>query len=157
MASDLKRFRQLTWGKPVIMGRKTYASIGRPLDGLRGTPGGSSRDRSRRRGMRPDKKYESAVLRRPVRSSPVLKSRSCAAQRTRRQLADELRADQAQRLHAADLEGAQHAEELVGVAHAGPCLAQALDVDLAVGRVDLANMPAFALSETQLLQQYLDR
>jgi hypothetical protein len=31
------------------------------------------------------------------------------------------------------------------------------DVDLAVGRVDLANMPAFALSETQLLQQYLDK
>jgi dihydrofolate reductase len=33
LASDLKRFRQLTWGKPVIMGRKTYASIGKPLDG----------------------------------------------------------------------------------------------------------------------------
>jgi dihydrofolate reductase len=33
LASDLKRFRQLTLGKPVIMGRKTYASIGKPLDG----------------------------------------------------------------------------------------------------------------------------
>lgn len=33
LPSDLKRFRQLTLGKPVIMGRKTYASIGRPLDG----------------------------------------------------------------------------------------------------------------------------
>lgn len=31
------------------------------------------------------------------------------------------------------------------------------DVDLAVGRVDLADMPAFALSETALLQQYLDK
>jgi dihydrofolate reductase len=29
---DLKRFRQLTIGKPVIMGRATYDSIGRPLD-----------------------------------------------------------------------------------------------------------------------------
>ncbi|MDP3726941.1 MAG: dihydrofolate reductase [bacterium] len=28
---DLKRFRQLTAGKPVIMGRKTFKSIGRPL------------------------------------------------------------------------------------------------------------------------------
>lgn len=28
---DLKRFKRLTTGKPVIMGRKTYASIGRPL------------------------------------------------------------------------------------------------------------------------------
>jgi len=32
LPSDLKRFRALTLGKPVIMGRKTYASIGRPLD-----------------------------------------------------------------------------------------------------------------------------
>jgi len=30
---DLKRFRRLTLGHPVIMGRKTYESIGRPLDG----------------------------------------------------------------------------------------------------------------------------
>jgi dihydrofolate reductase len=28
---DLKRFKRITTGKPVIMGRKTYASIGRPL------------------------------------------------------------------------------------------------------------------------------
>ena len=33
LPSDLKRFRQLTLGKPMIMGRKTYRSIGRPLDG----------------------------------------------------------------------------------------------------------------------------
>ena len=33
LASDLRRFRQLTLGKPVVMGRKTYASIGKPLDG----------------------------------------------------------------------------------------------------------------------------
>lgn len=31
--SDLKIFRRLTMGKPVIMGRKTYDSIGKPLDG----------------------------------------------------------------------------------------------------------------------------
>ena len=29
--SDLKTFRRLTMGKPVIMGRKTYSSIGKPL------------------------------------------------------------------------------------------------------------------------------
>jgi len=33
LPSDLKRFRALTLGKPVIMGRKTYASIGKPLSG----------------------------------------------------------------------------------------------------------------------------
>ena len=31
LASDLKRFRALTTGKPVVMGRKTYGSIGKPL------------------------------------------------------------------------------------------------------------------------------
>jgi len=30
---DLKRFRMLTLGHPIIMGRKTYESIGKPLDG----------------------------------------------------------------------------------------------------------------------------
>src|SRR4029453_17637548 len=33
MPSHLKRFRLLTLGKPVVMGRKTYESIGKPLDG----------------------------------------------------------------------------------------------------------------------------
>ncbi len=31
--SDLKTFKRLTLGKPVIMGRKTFASIGKPLPG----------------------------------------------------------------------------------------------------------------------------
>ena len=31
--SDLRRFRDLTWGKPMIMGRKTHQSIGKPLPG----------------------------------------------------------------------------------------------------------------------------
>ena len=31
LPNDLKHFRDLTQGKPVIMGRKTYESIGRPL------------------------------------------------------------------------------------------------------------------------------
>jgi len=33
LPSDLKLFRKLTLGKPIIMGRKTYDSIGKPLDG----------------------------------------------------------------------------------------------------------------------------
>ncbi|MEO1198192.1 MAG: dihydrofolate reductase [Pseudomonadota bacterium] len=33
LRSDLKQFRALTMGKPVIMGRKTFQSIGKPLDG----------------------------------------------------------------------------------------------------------------------------
>ncbi|SED91230.1 dihydrofolate reductase [Rhizobiales bacterium GAS191] len=31
--SDMKRFRRVTMGKPLIMGRKTYESVGRPLPG----------------------------------------------------------------------------------------------------------------------------
>jgi dihydrofolate reductase len=33
LSSDLKTFRRLTMEKPIIMGRKTFASIGKPLDG----------------------------------------------------------------------------------------------------------------------------
>ncbi|CAM5765710.1 dihydrofolate reductase [Bosea minatitlanensis] len=33
LRTDLKRFRQLTTGCPVVMGRKTFLSIGKPLPG----------------------------------------------------------------------------------------------------------------------------
>jgi dihydrofolate reductase len=33
LSSDLKTFRRLTMGKPIVMGRKTFESLGRPLDG----------------------------------------------------------------------------------------------------------------------------
>jgi dihydrofolate reductase len=33
LPSDMKRFRAITMGKPVVMGRKTLQSIGRPLPG----------------------------------------------------------------------------------------------------------------------------
>ncbi|HEV7308719.1 dihydrofolate reductase [Ensifer sp.] len=33
LSTDLKRFKALTIGKPVVMGRKTWASLGRPLPG----------------------------------------------------------------------------------------------------------------------------
>jgi dihydrofolate reductase len=33
LPSDLARFKQRTMGAPIIMGRKTYESIGRPLPG----------------------------------------------------------------------------------------------------------------------------
>ena len=33
LSTDLKRFKALTAGKPVIMGRKTFQSIGKPLPG----------------------------------------------------------------------------------------------------------------------------
>jgi dihydrofolate reductase len=35
ISDDLKRFKRLTMGHPVIMGRKTYDSIGKPLPGRR--------------------------------------------------------------------------------------------------------------------------
>ncbi|MDZ4789739.1 MAG: dihydrofolate reductase [Hyphomicrobiales bacterium] len=33
LKSELRMFRRLTLGKPVIMGRKTFESLGKPLDG----------------------------------------------------------------------------------------------------------------------------
>ncbi|HTV36491.1 MAG TPA: dihydrofolate reductase [Xanthobacteraceae bacterium] len=33
LKSDMAHFRKLTMGKPVVMGRKTYQSIGKPLQG----------------------------------------------------------------------------------------------------------------------------
>jgi len=35
LPDDLKRFKQLTLGHPILMGRRTYESIGRPLPGRR--------------------------------------------------------------------------------------------------------------------------
>ncbi len=33
LSADLKRFKQITLGSPIVMGRKTFESIGRPLPG----------------------------------------------------------------------------------------------------------------------------
>ena len=33
ISADLKHFKALTMGKPIVMGRKTWESIGRPLPG----------------------------------------------------------------------------------------------------------------------------
>jgi len=33
LSGDLRRFKEITMGKPLIMGRKTFESIGRPLPG----------------------------------------------------------------------------------------------------------------------------
>ncbi|MDQ7089882.1 MAG: dihydrofolate reductase [Methylococcales bacterium] len=33
LSADLKRFKQITLGHPILMGRKTYESIGKPLPG----------------------------------------------------------------------------------------------------------------------------
>jgi dihydrofolate reductase len=33
LPSDLKRFKSITMGKPIVMGRRTHESIGRPLPG----------------------------------------------------------------------------------------------------------------------------
>lgn len=35
LPADLKHFKQITLGKPIIMGRKTFDSIGKPLPGRR--------------------------------------------------------------------------------------------------------------------------
>ena len=35
LPEDLRHFKALTWGKPVLMGRKTWDSLGRPLPGRR--------------------------------------------------------------------------------------------------------------------------
>ncbi|WP_022947161.1 dihydrofolate reductase [Methylohalobius crimeensis] len=33
LSEDLRRFKKITWGKPLLMGRRTFESIGRPLPG----------------------------------------------------------------------------------------------------------------------------
>lgn len=33
LSADLKHFRAVTWGKPIVMGRKTFQSLGRALPG----------------------------------------------------------------------------------------------------------------------------
>jgi dihydrofolate reductase len=33
LPNDLKRFKNITWGMPILMGRKTFESIGKPLPG----------------------------------------------------------------------------------------------------------------------------
>jgi dihydrofolate reductase len=33
LSADLRRFKEITMGKPIVMGRKTWESIGRPLPG----------------------------------------------------------------------------------------------------------------------------
>ncbi len=35
ISADLRYFREITWGKPIIMGRKTFAALGKPLPGRR--------------------------------------------------------------------------------------------------------------------------
>jgi dihydrofolate reductase len=35
LANDLKRFKSVSMGKPIVMGRKTYESIGKPLPNRR--------------------------------------------------------------------------------------------------------------------------
>jgi dihydrofolate reductase len=33
LPNDLRHFKNITWGLPIIMGRKTYESLGKPLSG----------------------------------------------------------------------------------------------------------------------------
>ncbi len=35
LPADLRHFKAVTWGKPVVMGRRTWESLGRPLAGRR--------------------------------------------------------------------------------------------------------------------------
>ena len=48
LPSDFAFFRRITWGKPLIMGRKTFESIGMPL------PGRTNIVVTRQRGYRPE-------------------------------------------------------------------------------------------------------
>ena len=48
LSTDLRRFKALTLGKPVVMGRRTFESIGRPL------PGRANIVVSQREGYRPE-------------------------------------------------------------------------------------------------------
>lgn len=89
IAEDLRRFKALTTGHPVIMGRKTYESIGRPLPKRTNVvvtrPQGLSSRRLPRRGI-------ARTGCRPVRTRPRKSSSSEERKSTRRRcpMADRL-------------------------------------------------------------------
>ena len=60
LSADLKRFRQLTLGKPVVMGRKTWESLGKAL------PGRHNIVITRQAGYRPAGLGDSAVAEAPA-------------------------------------------------------------------------------------------
>jgi len=62
ISGDLKRFRAITWGKPILMGRRTFESIGKPL------PGRTSLVITRDTGFRPPEgtEFYGAYLRDPT-------------------------------------------------------------------------------------------
>ncbi len=33
LPNDMRHFKNVTWGMPVVMGRKTFESLGKPLEG----------------------------------------------------------------------------------------------------------------------------
>ena len=74
LKSDMQHFRALTMGKPVVMGRKTFVSIGKPLRGRTNIV--VSRDRASRR--------RAPWSRRPRRRRwPPRAATPCAGRRTR--------------------------------------------------------------------------
>jgi dihydrofolate reductase len=62
LPDDLKRFKSLTFGKPVLMGRRTAESIGRPLPGRRNLVL-TTRPESPVAGMEPVASLEEALAR----------------------------------------------------------------------------------------------
>jgi dihydrofolate reductase len=66
MRSDLKHFKQATMGKPLIMGRKTYESIGRPL------PGRDTVIVTRDPSFRPDGTHQASSLGRAIELADAL-------------------------------------------------------------------------------------
>ena len=69
LKSDLRRFRDLTWGKPMIMGRRTFESIGRAL------PGRESVVLTRNPDFRPAGAHVAAEWRRAVSLAAMLAKR----------------------------------------------------------------------------------
>ncbi len=70
MSADLKTFRRLTMGKPLIMGRRTFQSLKKPLDGRDNIV--VTRD--------PGFKAEGAILA-PSLEAALAKAEQCARQR----------------------------------------------------------------------------
>jgi len=61
LPDDLKRFRQLTTGHAIVMGRKTFASIGRPLPGRRNLVVSRNPDPPRKEGVEWFSELDAAV------------------------------------------------------------------------------------------------
>src|SRR5690606_3500498 len=61
LPNDMKYFKNVTWGMPVVMGRKTFEALGEPLKGRKNIVLTSQKD-LKKEGIITIRKFEDAIL-----------------------------------------------------------------------------------------------